>query len=79
LSNATSEVVQDFKDKTENLDEDAYLKMLCFNPKMFLHTIEKIDGVRKQAKLLISTQLNQMMNGDEDLGGRNIHKHDIPT
>jgi len=70
LDNATREVVQDFKEKTENLDEEAYLKMLGFNPKVFLHTIENIDGVRKQAKSLILTQLNEMMGGDEDLGAR---------
>ena len=66
LDNATREVVQDFKEKTENLDEDEYLKMLGFNPKVFLHTIENVDGVRKQAKSLILTQLNEIMGGDED-------------
>jgi hypothetical protein len=32
LDSATREVIQDFKEKTENLDEDEYLKMLGFNP-----------------------------------------------
>lgn len=73
LENATREVVQDFKEKTENLDEDEYLKMLGFNPKVFLHTIENIDGVRKQVKSLILAQLNEMMGGDEDLGARILY------
>lgn len=40
--------------------------MLGFNPKVFLHTIENVDGVRKQVKTLIQNQLNDMMGGDED-------------
>lgn len=66
LSNATREVVSDFKEKIDDLDEEAYLKMLGFNPKVFLHTIENLDGVRKQSKQLLKSQLTEMMAGDED-------------
>jgi hypothetical protein len=48
-------VVTDFKEKIDDLDEETYLKMLGFNPKVFLHTIENIDGIRKQAKQLLKS------------------------
>jgi hypothetical protein len=46
LANATQEVMSDCK--LEDVDEEAYLKMLGFNPKMFEHTIEDIETVKTQ-------------------------------
>lgn len=66
LANATREVVSDYLERSEDLDEEAYLRMLGFNPKVFLHTVENIDGVKKQTKQLLKTQIAEVLSRDED-------------
>jgi len=64
LANATGEVMSDCK--IEGIDEEAYLKMLGFNPVMFEHTIENIETVKAQAMQIASTHISEIMIGVED-------------
>lgn len=52
--------------KIEDVDEQAYLKMLGFNPSMFEHTIDAIDSVRHQGLQMASVHIGEMLSGDEE-------------
>ena len=65
LANATKEVISDFKEKCD-FDEEPFLKVISFNPKMFEHTIDAVDLIREQATSLLKSQLQEILAGCED-------------
>lgn len=68
MKQATEEVISDFKEKQETFDaksEEAYLRVVGFNPGMFVHTVENVEGVRQQVKAIIKKQMTEVISSQE--------------
>ena len=66
LMNATNEVVSDYKVTCEDFDQESYLKMLGFNPGMFISTADSIDQIKTKARKLLEKQIRDVLFGEED-------------